>query len=132
MKTVITSKGKTKDDHFDLRFGRAAWFCVFDEATGKFSFIENDQAEATEGAGTKAAEKMVEESRKQAVRRIVDTNERIPFEVRRYLKKDVVDIAVDKLDKLYEKWKQDEEVKSEKELKKRYIEEKKKIKKTLI
>ena len=60
MKTVITSKGKTKDDHFDLRFGRAAWFCVFDEATGKSSFMENDQVNATGGAGTKAAEKMVE------------------------------------------------------------------------
>ncbi len=80
----------------------------------------------------KPAEKMVEESRKQAIRRIVDTNERIPFDVRRYIKKDIVDIAVEELDKLYEKWKQDEIEKTEKELKKKYKKEKKKIKKTII
>jgi predicted Fe-Mo cluster-binding NifX family protein len=60
MKTVITSKGNSKKAQFDPRFGRAGWFCVFDSVSGKTSFIENDQAEATGGAGTKAAEKMVE------------------------------------------------------------------------
>jgi len=60
MKTVITSKGDNKDAHFDLRFGRAGWFCVFDDETGKPGFIENDQANATGGAGVKAAETMVE------------------------------------------------------------------------
>ncbi len=60
MKTVITSKGNNQKSHFDLRFGRAGWFCLIDNETGDTSFIENDQAEATGGAGTKAAEKMVE------------------------------------------------------------------------
>jgi hypothetical protein len=80
----------------------------------------------------KPAVKMAEDSRKQAIRRIVDTNERIPLEVRRYIKKDVVDIAVEKLDKLYEKWKEEEDVRSDKELKKKYKKEKKKIKRTII
>ncbi|RKZ98110.1 MAG: dinitrogenase iron-molybdenum cofactor biosynthesis protein, partial [Gammaproteobacteria bacterium] len=60
MKTVITSKGNNQKSLFDLRFGRAGWFCLIDNETGATSFIENDQAEATGGAGTKAAEKMVE------------------------------------------------------------------------
>ena len=60
MKTVITSKGNNQKAMFDPRFGRAGWFCVFDDESGKTDFLENDQAEATGGAGVKAAEKMVE------------------------------------------------------------------------
>ena len=60
MKTVITSKGDNSKAKFDSRFGRAGWFCIFDDETGKSSFLENDQAEATGGAGVKVAEKMVE------------------------------------------------------------------------
>ena len=41
-------------------FGRAQWFCVLDEATGETSFIENTNLNATQGAGTKTAETMVE------------------------------------------------------------------------
>lgn len=60
MKTVITSKGDNTKANFDPRFGRAGWFCIIDDETGKSTFIENDQAEATGGAGVKVAEKMVE------------------------------------------------------------------------
>ena len=60
MKTVITSKDNNQNAPFDPRFGRGAWFCLIDDEAGKPSFIENDQAEATGGAGVKAAEKMVE------------------------------------------------------------------------
>lgn len=60
MKTVITSKGDNTKATFDPRFGRAGWFCIVDDETGKSTFIENDQAEATGGAGVKVAEKMVE------------------------------------------------------------------------
>jgi predicted Fe-Mo cluster-binding NifX family protein len=60
MKTVITSTGKKLDATFDLRFGRAAWFCLLDEESGSTTFIENEQAEAFHGAGSKVAEKMVE------------------------------------------------------------------------
>ena len=41
MKTVITSSGKTTDSDFDKRFGRADFFCVFDNETNETSFIEN-------------------------------------------------------------------------------------------
>ncbi|MFP4058937.1 MAG: NifB/NifX family molybdenum-iron cluster-binding protein [Bacteroidales bacterium] len=60
MKTVITSSGNSQDSQFDLRFGRTAWFCLYNETTGDVSFFENVYANAQGGAGQKAAEKMVE------------------------------------------------------------------------
>ena len=60
MKTVITSTGNNENTNFDLRFGRAAWFCLFDEENRSLTFHENDQDNAQGGAGTKAAEKMIE------------------------------------------------------------------------
>ncbi|MCF8373785.1 MAG: hypothetical protein K9H64_19340 [Bacteroidales bacterium] len=60
MKIVITSTGNSKESNFDLRFGRAGWFCLFDEATKAVSFVKNEFADAQGGAGTKAAEKMIE------------------------------------------------------------------------
>ncbi len=60
MKTVITCKGNNQKAHFDLRFGRAGWFCLIDDESGDPTFIENDQVEVTGGAGVKTAEKMVE------------------------------------------------------------------------
>ncbi|RUT79130.1 NifB/NifX family molybdenum-iron cluster-binding protein [Ancylomarina longa] len=60
MKTVITSIGKELSSNFDLRFGRAAWFCVFDEESEEISFVENENINAKGGAGTKTVEKIVE------------------------------------------------------------------------
>jgi predicted Fe-Mo cluster-binding NifX family protein len=60
MKTVISSTGNNLDSGFDLRFGRAGWFCLLDEETGETSFYENESNEASHGAGTKAVEKVVE------------------------------------------------------------------------
>ena len=60
MKTIISSTGNNLDAGFDLRFGRAGWFCLLDEETGKTSFYENENKEASHGAGTKAVEKVIE------------------------------------------------------------------------
>jgi len=60
MNTVITSSGKDTNSSFDLRFGRAAWFCLFNEDTRETTFFENEYVNAQGGAGTKTAEKMVE------------------------------------------------------------------------
>jgi len=60
MKTLISSKGNKLDSGFDLRFGRAAWFCIFDEQTKQTRFIENEHKDAIHGAGTKVVEKVVE------------------------------------------------------------------------
>lgn len=59
-KTVITSSGKDKLSIFDKRFGRAAWFCLYNEENGNTEFYENENKDATGGAGTKTAEKMIE------------------------------------------------------------------------
>ena len=59
-KTVITSTGNDLNAKFDKRFGRAAWFCVFNSETNGTTFYENQNINANQGAGTKAAEKMVE------------------------------------------------------------------------
>ncbi len=60
MKTLISSTGNNLDSGFDLRFGRAGWFCLLDEETGETSFYENENKEASHGAGTKAVERVVE------------------------------------------------------------------------
>ncbi len=59
MKTIISSTGNSPESQFDLRFGRAGWFCLLDEETGKTSFYQNENLEASHGAGTKASEKVI-------------------------------------------------------------------------
>jgi predicted Fe-Mo cluster-binding NifX family protein len=60
MKTIITSSENKLSAAFDKRFGRAAWFCIYDELSGAIEFVENLNLNASNGAGTKAAEKAVE------------------------------------------------------------------------
>lgn len=60
MKTVITSTGNEPTSLFDKRFGRAAWYCIYDEESKETAFHSNENLNANHGAGTKAAEKMVE------------------------------------------------------------------------
>jgi predicted Fe-Mo cluster-binding NifX family protein len=67
MKTIITSNGDNLDSGFDLRFGRAGWFCLLDEETGETSFFENEHKEASHGAGTRVAEKVVELGAKRVI-----------------------------------------------------------------
>ena len=60
MKTVITSTGEGENHLFDLRFGRAAWFCVYDDETKSLQFIKNKHLDAASGAGKKVVEEMIE------------------------------------------------------------------------
>ena len=60
MRTIITSTGDNLDSGFDLRFGRAAWFCLLDEATRETTFYENKSNESSQSAGTKAVKKVME------------------------------------------------------------------------
>jgi predicted Fe-Mo cluster-binding NifX family protein len=59
LKTIISSTGNRLYDRFDLRFGRAEWFCLYDEETGNSEFMENSASKEKNGAGTKAAEFVV-------------------------------------------------------------------------
>jgi predicted Fe-Mo cluster-binding NifX family protein len=60
MKIVITSTGNNLRSKFDLRFGRAAWFCVYDTEKGTVDFIENENKNINGGAGTKTSAKVAE------------------------------------------------------------------------
>lgn len=60
MKTIITSTGNKKSAQFDLRFGRAAWFCLYDDETGEITFHENRALNNGHGAGQMAAEQAFE------------------------------------------------------------------------
>ncbi len=60
MKTVITASNNTIKATFDKRFGRAAWFCVYDEKTKEVNFHQNMHLDDSNGAGLKAAEKIIE------------------------------------------------------------------------
>jgi len=60
MKTVITSRENHTDSLMDPRFGRCAFFCLYNEDTRETSFLENTAKEQSGGAGTQAAEKMIE------------------------------------------------------------------------
>ncbi len=81
----------------------------------------------------KQSKTIYEESKKESeigtVRRIVDTGERVPHTVNRYIKKDMVAIAIDNLERLYLQWKESLEVKKRKELRKKYKKSKREIKK---
>lgn len=59
MKTVITCSDNNINAPYDKRFGRAAWFCVFDDITKETVFKENRNHNDSNGAGTKAVEVMV-------------------------------------------------------------------------
>jgi predicted Fe-Mo cluster-binding NifX family protein len=67
MKIAITSEGNQLNSSFDLRFGRAAYFCLFDDETRQTEFVKNEFAQAQGGAGTKAASTMVERGVKKVV-----------------------------------------------------------------
>ncbi|MCT4672485.1 MAG: NifB/NifX family molybdenum-iron cluster-binding protein [Prolixibacteraceae bacterium] len=60
MKSVITSTSDKLNAAFDRRFGRASWFCVYDDETQDTEFIENSNLNASNGAGLKASEMMAE------------------------------------------------------------------------
>jgi len=59
MKIAVTSIENNKDSKMDPRFGRGAFFAVYDTETKTFSFYENEAKNADGGAGPKAAEQVV-------------------------------------------------------------------------
>lgn len=67
MKMLITSTGNSLNSKLDLRFGRAAWFCVYNPETKESEFLENENINAQGGAGTRSAEKVAELGIKQVI-----------------------------------------------------------------
>lgn len=64
---IITSTGNKRDSKFDLRFGRAAWFCVYDRDSKTTNFIENSFKNTNGGAGTKTSEMAAELDASQVI-----------------------------------------------------------------
>lgn len=60
MKTIITSTDNSLCAKFDLRFGRAGWFCVYDRESKTSFFIPNGFKDSNGGAGTKSSEMAAE------------------------------------------------------------------------
>ncbi len=59
MKTVITSSGDKLQSMMDPRFGRCAYFCIYDQENGSSTFLKNEYATGQSGVGQKVAEKML-------------------------------------------------------------------------
>ncbi len=51
MKVAITSTGNTLDSKLDQRFGRCAFFVIYDSETKAIEYIPNPNIDAQEGAG---------------------------------------------------------------------------------
>ncbi len=51
MKIAITSTGENLDSQLDQRFGRCAWFIIYDTETGGKEILPNPNKDALDGAG---------------------------------------------------------------------------------
>jgi predicted Fe-Mo cluster-binding NifX family protein len=56
MKVAITSTGNSIDSNIDPRFGRCAYFAIYDTDSKAIAFIPNTARNAEEGAGPKAVQ----------------------------------------------------------------------------
>ena len=62
MKIAVTSRTTSMDGEVDPRFGRAAYFIIYDTESDEFKAIDNAQnLNAMQGAGIQAAETVVSE-----------------------------------------------------------------------
>ncbi|MGQ9779812.1 MAG: NifB/NifX family molybdenum-iron cluster-binding protein [Bacillota bacterium] len=61
MKIAVTSEGQGPESVIDPRFGRCRYFLVFDEATGEYTVLPNEQnIQAAQGAGVQAAQHLID------------------------------------------------------------------------
>ncbi len=63
MKIAISSDGKDLDSNVDQRFGRAAYFIIYDTDADQYVVVENTQnLQASQGAGIQAAQNVVRQN----------------------------------------------------------------------
>ncbi|MDD5186445.1 MAG: NifB/NifX family molybdenum-iron cluster-binding protein [Paludibacter sp.] len=67
MKIAITSTGNTLESTIDQRFGRCAYFVIYDTENKAMEFIPNPYKDAEEGAGTSSVQLVASRN----VRRII-------------------------------------------------------------
>lgn len=56
MKIAITSTGNTLESKLDERFGRAAWFVIYDKESKSTEFVPNPNKDVEQGAGPASVE----------------------------------------------------------------------------
>lgn len=56
MKIAITAEGNSLSSNIDPRFGRCAFFAIYDSETNETEFLPNPAIESTEGAGPAAVQ----------------------------------------------------------------------------
>lgn len=60
MKVCLSSAGITLDSNVDPRFGRCAFFIIYDTSSDTFECYENESRNTMGGAGIQAAQKALE------------------------------------------------------------------------
>lgn len=61
MKIAVCTQSNDLQSAVDSRFGRTAWFAVYDDTTGQWEFITNNQnLQAAQGAGIQAAQAVID------------------------------------------------------------------------
>lgn len=67
MKIAITSTGNSPDSTIDMRFGRCAYFVIYDNVSGSTEFIPNPNKEHVEGAGPASVQLVASKEVKKVV-----------------------------------------------------------------
>ncbi|MBN2261337.1 MAG: NifB/NifX family molybdenum-iron cluster-binding protein [Prolixibacteraceae bacterium] len=67
MITIISAQENNTSSLMDSRFGRAKWFCIFNDENNSTSFVENPHFEAQGGAGVKTSEMIIELGAKKVI-----------------------------------------------------------------
>jgi predicted Fe-Mo cluster-binding NifX family protein len=67
MKVAITSTGNTLESTIDQRFGRCAYFVIYDHESKSMEFIPNPNKELEENAGTESAQLMASRNVKKII-----------------------------------------------------------------
>ena len=67
MKVAITSTGNSLESGVDPRFGRCAFFAIYDTESQGIEFLPNPARDAEEGAGPKAVQMVASREAKKIV-----------------------------------------------------------------
>ena len=67
MKIAITSQGKSLDSKLDHRFGRAAYFIVYDTEKDTYEVSDNSLMDSGHGAGTGSAQFVAQSCSKKVI-----------------------------------------------------------------
>lgn len=61
MKILLSSQGSDKESIVDQRFGRAAYYAIYDDGKDEYAFLENQSKFENSGAGVKASQFVLEQ-----------------------------------------------------------------------